>query len=148
MEIFKKSKKNGNLQKIQKMEIFKKSKKWESSKNTKIGNLQEMQENGNLQKNGNFKKKIQPQFFLDRLGGAKADRRKEAAIALSVENFLTTEHADQDDGRMSRAKMVKFFNHCFPKFLQIVINVVRNEKIVDFSKNSVFQKSSRIPHID
>lgn len=85
---------------------------------------------------------------IDRLGGAKADRRKEAAIANAVEAFLNEIHTAPDDGNMSRAKMVKFFNYCFPSFLKIVINVVRNEKIVDFSNNSVFQKSSRIPLID
>ena len=52
----------------------------------------------------------------ERLGGAKADRRKEAAIATAVENFMNEILAEKDDGRMTRAKMVQelaleiFFN--------------------------------------
>ena len=41
------------------------------------------------------------------MGGAKADRRKEAAIATAVENFMNEILAEKDDGRMTRAKMVQ-----------------------------------------
>ena len=65
--------------------------------------------------------------FLDRLGGAKADRRKEAAISTAVETYLRNHQSERADGRMSRGKMVLFFKFCFPLFLEIVLKVIRQE---------------------
>ena len=86
----------------------------------------------------------------DRLGGAKADRRKEAAISTAIESYLK-DHKPQDaGGRMSRGKVVIFFKYCFPSFLEIVIKVILNEKqrIDAFRNDSVFNISSRIPCIE
>ena len=90
--------------------------------------------------------------FLDRLGGAKADRRKEAAISTAVETYLRNHQSERADGRMSRGKMVLFFKFCFPLFLEIVLKVIRQEttkgKIPSFKNDSVFSNSSKIPYIE
>ena len=91
-------------------------------------------------------------YFLDRLGGAKADRRKEAAISTAVETYLRNHQSERADGRMSRGKMVLFFKFCFPLFLEIVLKVIRQEttkgKIPSFKNDSVFSNSSKIPYIE
>ena len=91
-------------------------------------------------------------IFLDRLGGAKADRRKEAAISTAVETYLRNHQSERADGRMSRGKMVLFFKFCFPLFLEIVLKVIRQEttkgKIPSFKNDSVFSNSSKIPYIE
>jgi len=88
----------------------------------------------------------------DRLGGAKADRRKEAAISTAVETYLRNHQSERADGRMSRGKMVLFFKFCFPLFLEIVLKVIRQEstkgKIPSFKNDSVFSNSSKIPYIE
>ena len=90
--------------------------------------------------------------FSDRLGGAKADRRKEAAISTAVETYLRNHQSERADGRMSRGKMVLFFKFCFPLFLEIVLKVIRQEttkgKIPSFKNDSVFSNSSKIPYIE
>ena len=90
--------------------------------------------------------------FQDRLGGAKADRRKEAAISTAVETYLRNHQSERADGRMSRGKMVLFFKFCFPLFLEIVLKVIRQEttkgKIPSFKNDSVFSNSSKIPYIE
>ena len=87
-------------------------------------------------------------LFLDRLGGAKADRRKEVAISTAVERFISTTTTESDAEQMSRGKMVLFFKSAFPGFINIVVDVVRAQPNFAFANNSVFVTSSKIRQID
>ena len=82
----------------------------------------------------------------DRLGGAKADRRKEVAISSAVSRFIETKTTEKDPGQMSRGKMVLFFKHAFPDFLSVVVSVVKDQP--KFAFNSVFSPTSKIRQID
>ena len=90
----------------------------------------------------------------DRLGGAKADRRKEVAISAAVDRFIATATTTTDaetsseQQQMSRGKMVLFFKHAFPGFINIVVAVVKAQPNFAFSNNSVFVTSSKIRRID
>ena len=98
-------------------------------------------------------------MITGRLGGAKADRRKEVAISAAVDRFIATattaaETADNAESltaeqqQMSRGKMVLFFKHAFPGFINIVVTVVKAQPNFAFSNNSVFVTSSKIRRID
>jgi len=90
----------------------------------------------------------------DRLGGAKADRRKEVAISAAVDRFIATATTTTDaetsseQQQMSRGKMVLFFKHAFPGFINVVVAVVKAQPNFAFSNNSVFVTSSKIRRID
>ena len=83
---------------------------------------------------------------VDRRGGAKADRKKEIAIATSIENFFYAHisRAAAPKFKMSPAHLVAFIDFVFPSFFKIIVNVFRNESLFS-ANNSVFHPSSRIP---
>ena len=85
---------------------------------------------------------------VDRRGGAKADRKKEIAIATSIENFfyahISRAGASAQKFKMSPSHLVAFIDFVFPSFFKIIVDVFRNESLFS-ANNSVFHPSSRIP---
>lgn len=84
----------------------------------------------------------------DRRGGAKADRKKEIAIATSIENFFHAHISRAGNSaqkfKMSPAHLVAFIDFVFPSFFKIIVDVFRKESLFS-ANNSVFHPSSRIP---